>query len=86
MGGWYEPHEQCLLLVPRSVRKESNQPAVSGYLVPDRCIADVLSVGKNVSCVLLLREPGSQNPFQRLTLATAQNTKAKRSLERCCRR
>ena len=37
----------------RSVPKEPNRPATLMILVLDRCIADVLWIGKNVSCVLL---------------------------------
>lgn len=46
-------------LVPRSVPKDSNQPATL-IILGSRCIAAVLRTGKSVSCVSSLRPRGPQ--------------------------
>ena len=52
--GWvHDRTSSALFSVPRSVPEDSNQPATLMTLLLDRCIADVLRIGKNVSCVLL---------------------------------
>ena len=56
MAGYMTTRAVPRLLVPRSVRKDANQPAalmLSGQdTVSICCIAAVLRIGKNVSCVL----------------------------------